>query len=98
MSAIARARAFGIADRQLGLVTTIQLERCGVTEGQLRRLVRDGILLAVHRGVYRTTGSPWGCTERALAACFACGEEAVASHRTAALLRGLIDRYEVLSR
>lgn len=94
MSAIARARALGLADRQLGLVTTAQLERCGVSEGQLRRLVRDGIVTPVHRGVYRTTGAPFGPTARALAACYACGEDAVASHRTAASLRGLIDGYE----
>ncbi len=95
MSAIARARAFGIAEGQLGLVTYAQLRAHEVSDGQIRQLVVDGSLVRVFRAVYRVGGytSP-SLAHQALAACMACGDDAVASHRTAAVLRGLIDAYK----
>jgi hypothetical protein len=79
----------------LGLVTHAQLVGCGLSPGQIRYLVREGTLIRVYRGVYRTPGSSATAIElRALAACFACGDDAVSSHRTAGTFRGLIDGYE----
>ncbi len=96
MSAIERARAMALADRQLGLVTRVQLVRCGLTPDRIRYLVESGFLVPEHRGVYRTAGSSDSLERRALAACMACGDGAAASHRTAAKLRQLIDATEAV--
>jgi very-short-patch-repair endonuclease len=92
MSAIARARVLGVAESQLGLVSRAQLVRSGLSGDQIKRQIADGSLIVVHRSVYRVAGAPADSVEhRALAACMACGDASVASHRTAALLRRLID-------
>jgi very-short-patch-repair endonuclease len=95
LSAIVRARALGIAEHQLGVLTQAQLERCGLSESQVRQLVSEGFLVRMHRGVYRAGGPTADVNQQsALAACLACGDEAVASHRTAAFLRRLVDAYD----
>ncbi len=78
-------------------MTAAELARAGFTGGQVRALVRNGVLRPIRRGVYAKadrarllTGSERG--ERALrlaAAVAAVGPRAVGSHHDAALLHGL---------
>lgn len=79
-----------VAGRQHGIVSFAQLRALGLSEGAVAYRVRAGRLHRVHRGVYAvghaaaTAGSRW------MAAVLACGEGAVVSHRSAAVLWGLL--------
>jgi len=75
-----------IARRQHGLITFEQLVAAGVTASALRRLVGNGVLVPVRRGVYRVSGAPISWPQSVLAAVLAAGEGAVASHITAGAL------------
>jgi predicted transcriptional regulator of viral defense system len=57
-----------------------------VTAGQRRRRLETGRWLEVYDGVYRIAGTPRSRTGDLLAACWAGGDDAVASHRSAAML------------
>lgn len=63
--------------------------RCGVTRAGIRHRVDSGRWVAVHDRVYRVAGAPVSWRGRLLAACWAGGLRAVASHRAAAALYGL---------
>lgn len=78
-----------LARRQHGLVTRGQLLGLGLSAGAVRRRVAGGRLTAVHRGVYLVgLVMPPGAKETA--ATLACGPGAVVSHRSAAVLWGLV--------
>lgn len=80
-----RLRALAaVASRQHGLFTARQAATAGVTKGFLDRRLRDGEMVAVDYGVYRSVLTPTTWHQRLLAACLA--GPAVASHRSAALL------------
>jgi very-short-patch-repair endonuclease len=87
------ARAVGrrvavVAARQHGVVTRAQLVALGVSAAQVKRWVHVGWLRRLHRGVYLVGAvAPDGALEHA--AVLACGEDAYASHETAATLHGL---------
>lgn len=81
-----------VLDRQHGLVTPAQALARGMTRGAFEHRVGAGRLRRVHRGVYRAPSSPCSLEQRVLAACLACGDGAVASHVSAAMLFGLVDR------
>lgn len=86
---MARALDGAIAERSrklLGLVTTAHLDGLGVTRQQRRTLVARGVLVPVHRGVWRHAAHPTSWRQAVLAAVLAAGPDAVASHRTAAAL------------
>lgn len=83
-----------LADNQLGLITHQQAIGTGLSGIQVRHLVEQGDLLPLHRGVYRTAGSTDSIEQRALAAVFACGPTAIASHVTAAQLWHLVENTE----
>ena len=83
---------YRVADRNLGLITRAQLRGCGLTDSEIKHRVAVGALLRVHRGIYRLPGSPVTLAQRALAACLACGDGAVASGRTSADLWRLVER------
>lgn len=75
-----------LAVRQHGVVTRCQLERIGLRSGAIGHRIDAGRLHRVHRGVY-AVGHPLLMPEgRLMAAVLACGEGAVLSHRSAALL------------
>ena len=78
-----------VADRQLGLITTPQLHVAGVRRGSVEWRLATGTLHRRHRGVYLVGhGIPVpGAIE--LAAVLAVGEQAFASHRSAAAIYGL---------
>jgi very-short-patch-repair endonuclease len=73
-----------LAGRQHGVVALWQLSALGIEASAVRKRVADGRLKRVHRGVYAV-----GQLDRRghwMAAVLACGEGAVLSHRSAAML------------
>ncbi len=81
--------AVWVAGRQLGLITTAQLEAAGVGRGRIATRMKHGTLRRVHRTVY-LLGHPVplpGALE--LAGVLACGAGSLVSHRSAAALWGL---------
>ncbi|HEX7058782.1 MAG TPA: type IV toxin-antitoxin system AbiEi family antitoxin domain-containing protein [Solirubrobacterales bacterium] len=82
--------AAGIAAPQFGVISIRQLRDAGLSDDAVSRRVRAGRLHRIHRGVYAV--GHWGLPVegRWMAAVFACGDEAVVSHRTAAALWKLL--------
>jgi len=80
-----------LASAQKGIVTRAQLLTAGVSQTMVRRLVKNGVLHRLFRGVYAVGHlalAPYG---REQAALLACGEDAVLSRHSAAALWGLLD-------
>lgn len=74
-----------VARGQFGLVTRTQaIDLMGADT--VRREVRRGHLVPVHRGVFRCMGAPGSFRQRALAAQMAYGPPVVVSHGAAAVL------------
>jgi very-short-patch-repair endonuclease len=73
-----------LASRAHGVVTRQELLRAGVTRDQIKRRLRRGTLIAVHRGVYRVGHSAASREAQYMAAVKACGEQAVLCGRAAA--------------
>jgi very-short-patch-repair endonuclease len=80
--------------RQNGVVARHQLEALGLTGDAIIKRAAAGRLHRIHQAVYSLT--PRMMTERGrfMAAVLACGPDAVLSHRSAAYLWGLVDRWE----
>ena len=76
-----------LAARQYSLAHRTQALDLGMTPRQLHARLEAGILVPVHRGVYRLAGAPTSPEQALLAASLAAG--GVASHRSAAVLWGL---------
>lgn len=74
-----------------GVVGRSQLVDLGHSERGIDRSLASGRLERVHSGAYRAPGAPRTWEQAVMAAVTACGGEAVASHRTAARLWGLVD-------
>ena len=68
-----------------------QLQDEGLTARQVTRRAADGVLVRAHRGTYRHAAAPASWKTRLHAAVLACGDGALASHRSAARLLGLRD-------
>jgi hypothetical protein len=68
------------------VVSGAQLRRCGLTAEAIRRRVRARRLHRLHYGVYAVGHLALTARSHYLAAVLACGEGALASHRTAAAL------------
>jgi very-short-patch-repair endonuclease len=79
-----------VADQQLGLITTQQLEAAGVGRGAIAARRARRVLHPVHRGVYLVGHSTLLPGARALAAVLACGRRVYVSHLAAAGLWGLV--------
>jgi len=79
--------------RQFGLVTSGQLAQLGFSIRTTKRLIAAGRLVRVRRGVFRLCGVQPTWESVALAAVLAAGAGAVLSHRSAAVLWGLLDRH-----
>jgi hypothetical protein len=79
-----------IATRAHGLVTHRQLLRAAITAAEVRSRVRKGLLIRVHRGVYRVGHQAPSVESRYLAAVLACGDGALLSGLAAAHLHGLV--------
>ena len=80
---------------QHGVVDRRDARALGLTDDAVHRRVRSGRLLQLHPGVYLLPGAPDTWHQRLFAACRAAGREAVASHRSAASLWGLIEGDDV---
>lgn len=79
----------GLAGRQYGVVSRVQLVEIGMSKSAIDRRLRAGRLHQLHPGVY-TVGHRVICREgRWLAAVLRGGEGAVLSHRSAAELWGI---------
>lgn len=83
-------RILALADRQHGVITRHQLMALGLDDRAIGRRVRAGSLHRVHRGVYAVGHPRLTMRGRYLAAVVSYGDRAVASHRTAAVLWGLL--------
>ncbi|MHB1194608.1 MAG: DUF559 domain-containing protein [Longimicrobiales bacterium] len=79
------AVAARLAARQYGLVTRVQLRAAGFSDDVIDLRIRTAHLARIHRGVYLVGVVAPPCA-RELAACLACGPQAVISHRSAAAL------------
>jgi very-short-patch-repair endonuclease len=78
-----------LARRQHGVATRLQLLDAGVTDRILGRLLTQGRLTSMHRGIYLLGPlNPPHAPE--MAAVLACGRGAVVSHRSAAALWSLL--------
>lgn len=83
--------------RLAGIVTTVELNRAGVTESRLRWLVKQGVLVSLGRGVYAraadarqlTLARNGASALRVATAVAVVGSQAVGSHRDAAAIHGL---------
>ncbi|MDA0168158.1 type IV toxin-antitoxin system AbiEi family antitoxin domain-containing protein [Solirubrobacter taibaiensis] len=82
------ARVAEMAARQWGVVNLAELRACGLTSA-IEMRVEAGRLFRVHRGVYAVGIPRLSLNGRFLAAVMACGEGAVLSHYSAAVLWGL---------
>src|SRR3712207_6797516 len=76
---------------QHGIVSVSQATAAGLTIENLRTRVHAGLLVPVHRGVYRHAAVPESPLGDLMAAVLACGDGAVASHRSAGRLWRLRD-------
>jgi len=74
------------------LITRTEALRVGATDDHIQTRIRRGEWEVVFRGIYRDAATPRTPDQRLLAACLATGPYAVASHRSAAWLWGLIDQ------
>ena len=74
-----------------GLVHRLEAERLGVSRSAWYRALDRGRIEPLGRNVARMLGSPPTREQRTLAAVWSVGDDAVASHRTAAFLWG-VDR------
>jgi hypothetical protein len=86
----AKGRAVArLANGQHGVVGRWQLLELGLGAGEIKRWVRSGRLTPLHREAFAFGHTALGRNGRWHAAVLACGEEAVLSHRSAAVLWGL---------
>jgi very-short-patch-repair endonuclease len=73
-----------LASRTHGVVARRELLRAGVTQDEIKRRLQRGILIAIHRGVYRVGHRAPSRDATYIAAVKACGEQAVLCRRAAA--------------
>jgi Transcriptional regulator, AbiEi antitoxin/Protein of unknown function (DUF559) len=78
------------AARQHGVVSYAQLGAAGLDKSAIERRVRAGRLHRVHRGVYAVGHTAPNQEAEWMAAVLACGGDAVVSHRSGAVLWGLL--------
>lgn len=78
-----------VAARQLGDIATWQLYALGIGRSAIARRVRRGALHRLYRGVFLVGHTVPLPGARELAGVLACGDGALVSHRSAALLWGL---------
>jgi very-short-patch-repair endonuclease len=81
--------AFAFATTHHGLLRRSDADRLGISARAWYRELDAGRLLLLHPGVARAAGAPRTRHQRVLAAVWACGSGAVASHRTSAWLWGV---------
>jgi hypothetical protein len=78
-----------LARRQLGLISRAQARQLA-TKSQIETLLLRGTVVRRRRGVFAVAGAPETYEQSVCAAMLAAGDDAWASHRTAAKLYGLL--------
>src|SRR5437899_788339 len=78
-----------LAERQHSVLSGEQARSCGLSQDQIDYRVSSGLLLRLHRAVYRVPGSKLTEEGAVLAAILAAGDGAVASCITAARVFGV---------
>jgi very-short-patch-repair endonuclease len=81
-----------LAARQKGIVSRVQLLAAGIPPGVITRLIREGFLHPLHRGIYAVGHLALPQYAKEQAALLACGRGAVISSRSALYLWGIVDR------
>jgi very-short-patch-repair endonuclease len=84
-------RLAAFAARQHGVLAEWQLLALGFSLSAIDRLVQNGQLHRVYRGVYAVGHRALSSKGRLMAAALAGGPDALISHRSAAALHGLLD-------
>ncbi|MFO7589922.1 MAG: type IV toxin-antitoxin system AbiEi family antitoxin domain-containing protein [Acidimicrobiia bacterium] len=79
-------RLRAVSEEQFGVFSRAHARAAGFSDGQIRNRVDDGRWHTEFRGVYSVAGAPLVWQGEILAACWAGGHRAVASHRSAAAL------------
>jgi hypothetical protein len=79
-----------IAARSHGVVTRLELLAAGISPGEVRNRVERGLLIPIHRGVYRAGHTAPSREADYTAAVKACGDGALLAGRAAAHLWGLL--------
>jgi very-short-patch-repair endonuclease len=82
-----------VAGKQHGVVSVSQLGALGYSEVAIRHAREAGRLHPVHRGVYAVGHACLPLHGECQAAILACGAEALVSHRSAAWIWGLTQRF-----
>jgi Transcriptional regulator, AbiEi antitoxin len=85
-------RVAQIASRSHGVVTRAELLKAGVTPTEIKRRIRRGGLIRVHRGVFRVGHAAPSIEVHYMAAVKACGAGSLLAGRAAAHLLGLLKR------
>src|SRR4051812_31425386 len=85
----ARIRAALLAEQHHGYVAVHHLELLGIDNRERKRLLASGALIREWHGAYRVVGAPTSWKGELVAACWAGGTRALASHRSAAAVRDL---------
>jgi hypothetical protein len=78
-----------LARQHHGLILGEHARAAGISHAAIRRRVDNGQLEPVGHGLHRLAGAPIDWRQRALAAVWLAGPEALLSHRAAATLWGL---------
>src|SRR3954447_23238087 len=80
-----------VAAKQHGVTSVAQLLAAGLSRRAVQVRIQAGRLHRIHRGVYAVGHTSLTHQGRWMAAVLACGEGAVLSHRSAAMLWGLLN-------
>ncbi|HUV10116.1 MAG TPA: hypothetical protein VMX12_04000 [Acidimicrobiia bacterium] len=86
MDDVPEDRLRAVSEQQFGVFTRSHARSAGLSADQVRNRLADGRWVAVHQRVYRVAGAPLFWQGEILAACWAGGFRAAASHRSAAAL------------
>jgi very-short-patch-repair endonuclease len=78
------------AGRQHGIVKRQQVREAGLSREGVRRRVASGWLVPLYDGVYAVGHTALTDKSHLIAAVYACGDEALASHRAAGKLWGIL--------
>jgi very-short-patch-repair endonuclease len=78
------------AGRQHGVITRRQATTAGLSRREIERRLEAGWLIRLYEGVYAVGHTGLKDKSHLIAAVYACGEEALASHRAAGRLWGIL--------
>ena len=85
------ALVIDFARRHGAVITRQDIMRLGGQTGQVTHLCRAGVLVRIHPGVFTLGGVRFDHALRVRAALASIGNEAVASHQSAAWLQGIVE-------